>query len=108
MSVIGSNILAGASGQGGGYNLTKSLRFRSSASAYLIELLLVQEIKKTFTFSTWVKRGGISSDQSVFLPQECRTKSKSIFSFEFTTSDTLYISFNSGSGWVALTTSSLS
>jgi hypothetical protein len=35
MSVIGSNILAGASGQGGGYNLTRSLRFRSSASAYL-------------------------------------------------------------------------
>jgi hypothetical protein len=35
MSVIGSNILAGASGQGGAYNLTNSLRFRSSASAYL-------------------------------------------------------------------------
>jgi hypothetical protein len=35
MSVIGSNILAGASGQGGGYNLTRSLRFRGSAEAYL-------------------------------------------------------------------------
>jgi hypothetical protein len=35
MSVIGSNILAGASGQGGDYTIARSLRFRSSASAYL-------------------------------------------------------------------------
>jgi hypothetical protein len=30
MSIIGSNILAGASGQGGGYEIEQSLRFNSA------------------------------------------------------------------------------
>jgi hypothetical protein len=59
MSVIGSNILAGASGQGGVYNLTKSLRFRKSASAYLNRTPASAGNQKTFTFSTWLKRGAL-------------------------------------------------
>lgn len=55
MSVIGSNILAGASGQGGGYNLTKSLRFRSSASAYLNRTGGTSTNRKIHTFSFWTK-----------------------------------------------------
>ena len=54
MSVIGSNILAGASGQAG-YNLTKSLRFRSSASAYLNRTPASASNRKTWTWSGWVK-----------------------------------------------------
>ena len=57
MSVIGSNILAGASGQGGGYNLTNSLRFRSSASAYLNRTATTPTDAKKGTLSMWVKRG---------------------------------------------------
>ena len=105
MSVIGSNILAGASGQGGGYNLTKSLRFRRSASAYLNRTPASAGNQKTFTFSTWLKRGGISSDHSFFTSGNAAPNPRA--SFEFTTSDTLYISFNNGSGWVALTTSAV-
>jgi hypothetical protein len=105
MSVIGSNILAGASGQGGGYNLTKSLRFRKSASAYLNRTPASAGNQKTFTFSTWLKRGGISSDHSFFTSGNAAPNPRA--SFEFTTSDTLYISFNNGSGWVALTTSAV-
>jgi hypothetical protein len=59
MSVIGSNILAGASGQGGGYNLTRSLRFRSSASAYLSRTPASAGNRKTWTWSGWVKRGAV-------------------------------------------------
>ena len=60
MSVIGSNILAGASGQGaGGYNLTNSLRFRSSASAYLNRTPTSDSNRKTWTWSGWVKRGAL-------------------------------------------------
>jgi len=56
MSVIGSNILAGASGQGGGYNLTNSLRFRSSASAYLNRTPSVAATSTTKgTISIWFK-----------------------------------------------------
>jgi hypothetical protein len=105
MSVIGSNILAGASGQGGVYNLTKSLRFRKSASAYLNRTPASAGNQKTFTFSTWLKRGGISSDHSFFTSGNAAPNPRA--SFEFTTSDTLYISFNNGSGWVALTTSAV-
>jgi hypothetical protein len=63
MSVIGSNILAGASGQGG-YFLTNSLRFRSSASAYLSRTVGTPTAQNTWTYSVWLKRGqlGISGN----------------------------------------------
>ncbi len=61
MSVIGSNILAGSSGQGG-YFLTNSLRFRSSASAYLNRTPASAGNRRTWTWSGWVKRSVLSSD----------------------------------------------
>ena len=60
MSIIGSNILAGASGQAG-YNLNNSLRFRSSNSANLARTPASATNKKTWTWSGWVKRGALSS-----------------------------------------------
>jgi len=45
----------------GGYNLTKSLRFRSSASAYLNRTPASAGNRKTFTFSTWIKLGEIAA-----------------------------------------------
>lgn len=60
MSIIGSNILAGASGQGGaGYTIENSLRFRSSASAYLSRTPASAGNRKTWTWSGWVKRGAL-------------------------------------------------
>jgi hypothetical protein len=41
-----SLLVGAASNAGGGYNLENSLRFRSSASAYLKGLLLLQVIVK--------------------------------------------------------------
>jgi len=43
-----------------GYNLTKSLRFRSSASAYLNRTPATATNRKTWTWSGWVKRGALS------------------------------------------------
>jgi hypothetical protein len=63
---IVDNALIGASGQGGGYNLTRSLRFRSSASAYLNRTPATTTNQQTFTLSFWVKRGSIGSDQTLF------------------------------------------
>lgn len=59
MSIINSQPLIGASGQGG-YFLTKSLRFRSSASAYLNRTPASAGNRKTWTWSAWVKRGAIA------------------------------------------------
>ena len=46
-----------------GYNLTKSLRFRSSASAYLSRTPASATNQKTWTFSAWLKRGTISTSE---------------------------------------------
>jgi hypothetical protein len=44
----------------GGYNLTRSLRFRGSASASLTRTPASAGNRRTFTYSTWVKRGSLS------------------------------------------------
>jgi hypothetical protein len=47
-----------------GYKLTRSLRFRSSASAYLNRTPATATNQKTWTWSAWVKRGTLSGFQS--------------------------------------------
>jgi len=49
-----------------GYNLTKSLRFRSSASAYLNRTPASAGNRKTWTWSAWVKRGSLTSNFVLF------------------------------------------
>ena len=67
MSVIGSNILAGASGQGGGYNLTNSLRFRSSANAYLNRTpASAATSRRIMTYSAWVKLGILGTQRLLY------------------------------------------
>ena len=57
MSVIGSNALAGASGQGGdGFVIEKSLRFNDGDSAYLNRTPSSTGSTTTWTFSGWIKR----------------------------------------------------
>jgi hypothetical protein len=67
MSIIGSNIIAGASGQGvgAGYTIERSLRLRSSASAYLSRTPATAGNRKTWTLSFWVKFGKIQA-QTLF------------------------------------------
>lgn len=61
-----STALAGASGNQGGYTIAKSLRFRSSASAYLSRTPASASNRKTWTWSAWVKRGTIGARQALF------------------------------------------
>lgn len=85
MSIIGSNILAGAAGQGGGYTIERSLRLRSSASAYLSRTPASAGNRKTWTWSAWVKRGTLGSLQLVF---DASSSSTSQYRFGFNTTDT--------------------
>jgi hypothetical protein len=64
MSIIGSNILAGASGQAG-YNLNNSLRFRTSNSAYLTRTPSASN-RTTWTWSGWLKRSIFATNNGVF------------------------------------------
>jgi hypothetical protein len=60
--IVGSNILAGASGQQG-YFLNRSVRMRGSVSAYFSRTLASTTNRKTFTQSMWIKRGALGTDQ---------------------------------------------
>jgi hypothetical protein len=51
----------------GGYNLTNSLRFRGSASAYLNRTFGTPTNNKIFTWSAWIKLGTIPSSREGFL-----------------------------------------
>lgn len=53
---------AGKSAVTSGYNINNSLRFRSSASAYLSRTPASAGNRKTFTISFWFKRGSLGSD----------------------------------------------
>lgn len=68
MSVINSQPLIGASGnQGGAYNIERSLRLRSSATANLTRTFSSAGNRKTWTYSAWVKLGSLSNNSmSIF------------------------------------------
>ena len=66
MSIIRNNILAGASGNQGGYEIERSLRLNETDQAYLRKSDFgTPDSSTTFTFSAWVKRGNIGTDLSV-------------------------------------------
>jgi hypothetical protein len=70
MSIIGSNILAGASGQAGGagaYEIERSVRFNSSDSAYLSRTPGTAGNRKTWTWAGWVKRSKTSGQPRLFV-----------------------------------------
>jgi hypothetical protein len=68
MPLLGSRGAASLTGFGGlaanslGYLLSKSLRFRSSNSAYLSRTLTAPTNNKIWTWSAWVKRSGLGAD----------------------------------------------
>ena len=63
MSVVNSTPLLAAAG--GEYQIERSLRFRSSASAYLNRTPAVAGNQRTWTMSMWVKRGALGVRQFI-------------------------------------------
>ena len=59
MSVINNGLLLGAGADG--YQISRSVRLRSSASAYFNRTPASTTNQKVMTFSAWVKRGTLSS-----------------------------------------------
>ena len=62
---IVDNVLAGSSGSSG-YLIQRSLRFRSSASAYLNRTFSTPTSNQKGTWSGWVKRGTLGVSQFIF------------------------------------------
>jgi hypothetical protein len=74
-----------------GYNINNSLRFRSSASAYLNRTPASAGNRQTWTWSSWVKRGSLGSYQALF--NAFFGTNNIVESIRFTNSDTLEISY---------------
>jgi hypothetical protein len=93
MSVINSQPLIGASGNQGvaTYDLTRSLRFRSSASAYLNRTPASAGNRKTWTWSSWVKRGTLATRQCL-LQIETASNDNQVFAIELRSADAFGIS----------------
>jgi hypothetical protein len=85
----------------GGYDINNSLRFRASASAYLNRTPGSAGNQQIFTWSGWVKRGQLSSEQAIIV---CRTGSNAAFGrLVFTSGDALqFFARNSSSTTTAL------
>jgi hypothetical protein len=90
---IVDNALMGASGQSG-YNLTRSLRTRASASANLTRTPASSSNQKTWTFSAWVKRGQLGTVQNILT---ARYPTASWFILGFQSDDTITVAVTAGS-----------
>jgi len=91
MSIVGSNVLAGASGQGG-YFLKNSLRFRSSVNGDLYRDVTTTGNRKTFTYSCWLKITKVDTTQ-IF---SCGTSGSSVLQARIVTNNGLQIYQESG------------
>ena len=64
--VFNNNLLLGAAGAGGGYTIDQSIQLNDNDSAYLYRTPVSDGNRKTWTFSTWIKRGDIGTAQVLF------------------------------------------
>ena len=94
MSVIGSNVLAGASGGAGEFQIERSLRFNSADSAYLSRTPSSAGNRKTWTWSGWVKRSKLGATQYFF---GAVPSSSAFCQFGFNNDDTLRVQFRDSS-----------
>jgi len=98
-------ILAGSNPSG--YNLTRSLRFRSSASAYLGRTPSSAGNRQIWTWSGWVKRGQLGTFQTLLSASTVGGGGFTIprFAFYFESNDTLSFGNNTlGVAWLYLIT----
>ena len=68
--------------------ITRSLRFRSSASAYLNRTFGTPTNNKKWTWSAWVKRGILGANETLF---SANSSQSNYFDFRFNTSDQIYV-----------------
>ena len=93
MSGFHDNALIGASGQQG-YQINRSLRFRSSASAYLSRTFGTPTNNKIWTYSVWMKRGSLSANRTIM---SSNVDGAEYWDMRFNTSDQILIQNRVGS-----------
>jgi hypothetical protein len=103
MSVLGANplLLGGADGDQV-LPIQRSVRLRSSNSAYFSRTPSVAGNQKTWTWSGWVKRGTLNADQTLFCARQVSISAPYVFFGFNVTTDIL--AYNSSSGGALYTT----
>jgi hypothetical protein len=80
---------AAAGNSGGGYSIEDSLRFNDNDSANLSRTPSVAGNLKTWTWSGWVKRGNIGTNQTLFVSNNAG--SQQYTAINFNSSDQIYL-----------------
>ena len=97
-------IMAGNSASTG-YNLTRSLRFRASASVNMGRTPAVSGNQHTWTWSGWVKRAKLASVDTIFSSATAIPSSNLFSQFYFTSSDKLsFFQFHSSVAYTTVIT----
>ena len=95
MSFVGSNILAGASGQGGGgYAIERSLRFNLGDSPYLSKNFASAGNRTAWTWSGWVKRSKMPNDREVLFGAYGADNDTDWIEFGYENSEFYYTTYN--------------
>ena len=64
--VFSNNLLLGAAGQSGGYEIDQSIRFNDNDSAYMSRTMGTATDSNVWTVSLWVKRGVLGLNTALF------------------------------------------
>ena len=101
-----SMLPVGIGGRRRGYEIEKSLRFRGAASSYLSRTPASTGNRKTWTWSGWVKRGALGTEQTILGSADTLSANYNIFILGFTASNTIRVvqSNNSGSATILFDT----
>ena len=94
-------LILGANSATGGYTVKDSLRFNSGSSDYLTRTPASATNQKTWTWSGWIKRGVLTSNQYFFLARTANNTSNGtiLTGIDFTSSDNLEVySYTYGTG----------
>ena len=101
-----NNVLAGASAQGG-YQITNSLRFRASNSAYIRRTIGASSTSTTVaTWSFWIKRGAFAAARQVIVYNGNTAGTGNTIQLEFTSGSAILAYFN-GAGTTGFTTNAV-
>jgi hypothetical protein len=90
-SLSETSLLAGAAGQSTGYTIGQSILFNDDDSAYMAKTFSSAGNRRTFTISTWVKRGNLSTNQMIFGPYTSSSGSGTYGAFRFPNGNTFDI-----------------
>jgi hypothetical protein len=102
MSILNHSLLLGApAGAAAGYQISRSLRFSSSDSAFCSRTPASAGNRKTWTWAGWVKRSGFGAVSAMF-----GTPSGSVEAFDFNGSDSLRF-YTGGGGTSNLSTTAV-